>query len=164
MNTGQTLLTIFAMCLLMTVTANIYRSTAANGQTILRSKCGLAAISIASSLIEEAQRKKFDEFTTHDSAANNISQLTLASSLGKESGETDNLDDFDDYNNYTRKYFEALPETIYASCKVSYVNISNPAVVTTTRTWHKLMTVSVTSPSLIDTIKQSFIYSYWYFR
>jgi hypothetical protein len=47
--------------------------------------------------------------------------------------------------------------------KVEYVNPSNPDVASAVRTWHKKLTVTVTSPDMKDTIRTRYIYSYWYF-
>lgn len=169
MNSGQTLLTLAAFALLMTVTLNMLRSTQSNGETILRSKCGLAAISLATSIIEEAQGKRFDEFTTvdplgNDSAASSLTQLSQPNALGMNPNDT-TLDDFDDYNNYNPVFFLELPDTFYVLCKVVYVTPTSPDVVSAARTWNKKLTVKVISPSLkTDTVKMDYVYSYWYFR
>jgi len=165
MNSGQTLLTLFALVLLMTLNVNMLRVSSAAGETVLKGKIGLAAISISTSMLEEAQRKNFDEIAAHDTAVNVLTLLTAPTSLGPESGETyATYDDFDDYNNYSTKFALQLPETLSVKCAVVYVDASTPNTSASTRTWHKKMTVSVTSPTLKDTVRTSFVSSYWYFR
>ena len=164
MNTGQTMLTLAALALLSTITVNMTRSFFTSGQMILRSKCGLAAVSVATSFIEEASGKYFDA-ETNDTVAVTTSMLTPANSLGPSSSEKyPNFNDFDDYNNYSAKLFFQLPDTFYVSCKVMYIDPATPNVASSVQTWHKKLLVKVTSPTLKDTIKSEYIYSYWYFR
>ena len=158
-------MTLFALAMLMTLNVNMLRTTATNGETIMKGKIGLAAISISTSLIEEAQRKNFDEIAAHDTVINSLNLISAVTALGPESGESYNtFDDFDDYNRYTVKFATSLPETLFAKCAVVYVSPTNPDVASTVKTWSKKMTVSVTSPTLEDTVKSTYVYSYWYFR
>ncbi|MDX1700069.1 MAG: hypothetical protein R3250_05590, partial [Melioribacteraceae bacterium] len=53
---------------------------------------------------------------------------------------------------------------------VEYVKPNNPDVISSTPTWHKKITVYITSNSLIneegvqDTVVLSSVFSYWHFR
>lgn len=164
MNSGQTMLVIGAMCLLLSLVANWFNAASLSENVYLRGKCGVAATSIATSLIEEAEGQAFDakSITQADTVT---SQLTAVASLGAESGETyPNFNDFDDYNNLNLTYFNQLPDTFKANCKVVYINPSTPSVAATSPTWHKKLMVSVTSKLLKDTVKCEYIFSYWYFR
>jgi hypothetical protein len=137
------------------------------------SKFGIIANSIAISLIEKATEKFFDANTAEGPVAT-LADLTLA--LGPGAGETtpDNFNDFDDFHNYTQQdtFFNSL--VFYSKCEVVYVDPSIPNGLDNkinTQSWHKKLTVAVTwrqndqsTSFAVDTIKQSNIYSYWYFN
>ncbi len=137
---------------------------------MMDSKFGILATSIATSLIEKASKKAFDA-NTFENGVSNLNELTEASGLGPGTGESapDACNDFDDFNGYTDQITN-LPSAIFdVSCEVCYINPSNPDGKLSTRSWHKKMTVTVTSPNIgnaekTDTIKLSTIYSYWHFR
>lgn len=159
------MLTLGALALLATTMVNMLRISGSVGETMLRSKSGIAAVSIATSLIEESQRKLFDAACT-DSAINTLNTLTSPSSLGASSSEQyPNINDFDDYNNLKIKYFLQLPDTLFVNCKVVYIDPNYPDRISSSKTWHKKLTINVSSPSMQDdTVKMEYIYSYWYFR
>ena len=163
MNTGQSLLSIGAMMLLSILVLRV-NNTFTNTSTVLQdSKLGILATSIATSQIEEISRLAFDECTDSNST-NSLSSLTPPASLGPEPGETyPNYNDVDDYNGFT-KTDTSMTAVFNISCSVVYVSDTNPDVASSVPTWNKKITITVTSPSLIDTIRASTIYSYWYFR
>ncbi len=163
MNTGQSLLSIGAMMLLSILVLRV-NNTFNNTSTVLQdSKLGILATSIATSQIEEISRLAFDECTDSNST-NSLSSLTPPSSLGPEPGETyPNYNDVDDYNGFT-KTDTSMTAVFNISCSVVYVSDTNPDVASSVPTWNKKITITVTSPSMIDTIRASTIYSYWYFR
>jgi MSHA pilin protein MshD len=124
------------------------------------SKIGILATSIGTSLIEEASKLAFDE-KTKVNPVNNLNYLTPVLSLGQDSAGV--FDDFDDFNNYTQE------DTIYTipfhtKCIVTYINPTNPDAASSNRTWHKKLTVKISSDFSKDTLELSTIYSYWYFR
>ncbi len=108
---------------------------------------------------------------TFENPVSTISALTPANSLGLGIGESapDACNDFDDFDGYT-DHITDLPSAIFdVSCEVRYINPGNPDGQLSTQSWHKKMTVTVTSPSIgneekTDTIRLSTIYSYWHFR
>ena len=161
MNTGQMLITIAALLLLSLVILRVNNNFLNTSTVLMENKFGVLAVSLATSVLEEAKGKAFDHNT--DSAA--VSDLNALSTLGPESGEVDPLyNDFDDFDGLTRidSTLPSAPFTI--QCEVTYVNSNNPDGSTTSKTWHKKMTVTVTSPFMQDTIRLSSIYSYFYFR
>ncbi len=168
MNTSQMLITLGALILLSLVILRVNRSFLTTDTVLLDSKIGVLAVSVATSLLEEANGKAFDEKTDTISVSNvNL----LSSTLGPETGEVyPNFDDFDDYNGLTKIDSTNPIAKFIATCKVDYVLPSNLDAKATNRTWHKRMTVYVTSPSMLghddkqDTLKMSSVYSYWYFR
>lgn len=157
MNLGQSLFAIGALILLslniMSVNTRILRTD----EVALNSKIGVLATSIGTSIIEDASKLPFDENTRND-AVTAKSQLTFP--LGREDSE---INDFDDYNNYTKEdTVFTIPFT--AICKVDYVNPTNLNGSTTSKTWHKKLTIKISTPFSQDTIRLSSVYSYWYFR
>ncbi|MBE0572869.1 MAG: hypothetical protein IH618_15110, partial [Ignavibacteriaceae bacterium] len=81
----------------------------------------------------------------------------------------DLCNDFDDFNGYVDSVTNLPSARFYLSAEVCYVDPNNPNGKLNTQSWHKKMTVTVTSPDIgneerRDTIRLSTIYSYWHFR
>jgi len=159
MNLGQSLFAIGALILLslniMSVNTRILRTD----EVALNSKIGVLATSIGTSIIEDASKLPFDEKTKNDAVVN-LSQLTSAPFTIENSGV---YDDFDDYNGYT-KIDTVFTIPFKAVCEVNYVNPANLNGFTNSKTWHKKLTIKISTPFSQDTIKLSSVYSYWYFR
>lgn len=160
MNLGQSLFAIGALTILSLSILRMNNNILSTDETVMDSKVGILATSIGTSLIEEASKLAFDEKTRTD-PVNSLSLLTPSLSLGQEAAGV--FDDFDDYNNYTQN------DTIYSIpfhtiCRVTYIEPSNPDGTTSNRTWHKKLTVKISSDFSRDTLELSTIYSYWYFR
>ena len=164
MNTGQMLMTIGAMILLSTLILRVNSNFAGNTTTVYDSKFAILGTSVGASVIEEAMGKAFDEATV-DTSASSLSDLTAHNKLGPETGEVyPNFDDFDDYNGYT-KIDSTMPSAVFKiNCVVSYVNPNTPDANSSTATWTKKISVSVTSISMKDTVKLSSLFSYWIFN
>ncbi len=163
MNTGQTMMTMGAMMLLSAIVLRVNSANLNNESIRDKAQYGVLATSIATSIIEEAQSKAFDENTDTNSVAL-LSQLS--SVLGPEGGETEEtFNDFDDYNGFTKRD-STMPSAIFdIACDVVYVASNNIEGFSTNRTWHKKITVTITSPfTPADTFRTASIYSYWYFR
>ncbi len=168
MNTGQMMITAGAIVLLSLVILRVNSNFLNTNSVLLDSKLGVIASSIATSIIEEATGKAFDESTV----AGTVESLSsLSTTLGPGTGEVyPNFDDFDDYNNLY-KYENTVPAAdFHVNCEVVYVNDTDLDGKTSSRTWNKKITVRVSSPSMLgqddipDTLEMSAIYSYWYFR
>ncbi|OGU57496.1 MAG: hypothetical protein A2V66_12495 [Ignavibacteria bacterium RBG_13_36_8] len=164
MNTGQMLITIAALLLLSVVVLRTNNSFLITDSVLYDTKFGVLAVSLGTSVIEEATSKTFDN-TSDSASVTSLNALTLPLLLGPEAGETyDTYNDFDDFNGYTR-VDSSMPSAIFnISCRVNYVTTSNPDAISAIKTWHKEITVTITSVSMIDTVKMSSIYSYWYYR
>jgi len=170
MNTGQSLFSIGALLLLSLTVLRVNNNILMTDEVMYDSKFGIIANSIATSLIEKASEKYFDA-NTAEGPVDNLNELTLA--LGPGTGETnpENFNDFDDFNTYTQEDEFDSSLVFYSNCTVAYVDPSaNLDNTVSTQTWHKKLTVSVTwrqngqmTGSVADTIRQSTIYSYWYF-
>lgn len=160
MNLGQSLFSIGALLILSLSVLRINNNILTTDEAVMDSKIGILATSIGTSLIEEASKLAFDEKTKTD-PVNSLSLLTPSISLGQEVLNV--FDDFDDFNNYTQE------DTIYTipfhtKCIVTYVDPSNPDGSTSNKTWHKKLTIKISSDFSRDTLELSTIYSYWYFR
>lgn len=170
MNTGQMMITLGALALLSLVVLRVNNGFLNTSSVLLDSKLGVLATSVASSIIEEATGKAFDE-KTDSTSVTSLSDLTLPSKLKPDSGESyPDFDDFDDYNGF-EKIDKTMPAAeFHINCEVNYVSETDLDGVSSARTWHKKITVHVSSPSMLgqdevpDTLTMSAIYSYWYFR
>jgi len=164
MNTGQMMLTIGALILLSTLMLRVNTNDLQTDSVREEAQYGVLATSIITSIMEKAKSLAFDE-KTDSNAVTSTNQLTPASNLGPKNGETyDTFDDFDDFNGYT-KVDSTMPSAVFdIYCEVYYIEKSNLKDKYNSRSWHKKITIQVSSPFMQDTIKQSTIYSYWYFR
>lgn len=177
MNTGQMLLTIGAIFLLSTVILTVNRGFLTTNTTMIDNRYGIMATSLATSMIERAMSKAFDE-NTITTEINSLNSLTPVNNLGLDSGESSTninlFDDFDDFNCFsTTPHIDTLildqndpNKKIFFQtyCKVNYVDGNNPDVTVTSPSWHKKISVRVTSSTMTDTIKMSTVYSYWSFK
>lgn len=171
MGTGQTMITMLAMVLLSFLILRINNLFLQTNTTLYTTKFDVLALSLGQSMIQEIESENFDQATV---SAVVSSPTSLSATLGPESGETyATFNDIDDFNNYTRTVTNMPSAVFNIKCKVEYVNAATPDVVTTTPTWHKRITVYVTSPSMMissssvtkaDTVKLSQVFSYWIFK
>jgi hypothetical protein len=172
MNTGQSILTLAALMLLTMVASRINFSILQTQEVMQNSKFGLAAISLATSVIEEASKEAFDEQSI-DSMLITPAGLTAYNQLGPDGvweyiygyfGYSGGFDDFDDWSAYQLRDTTLMSAHYDLRCVINYIDAANPDVAVTTKTFHKKLTVLVSSPSMKDTIRLSTIYSYWKFR
>jgi MSHA pilin protein MshD len=164
MNTGQMMLVIGAMLLLSTITLRVNTNNLMNATMRDEAQFGILATSLATSLIEEASSKAFDNITDTTSVSS-TNALTEVSDLGPDGIETyDTFNDFDDYKGYTRDDTTMQSAPFHIDCDVYYVSSSNVEITSSVKTWHKKITVKVTSDFMNDTIETSSIFSYWTFR
>lgn len=168
MGTGQMMITMGALMLLALVVLRVNNGFFNTSSILLDTKLGVLATSVATSVIEDASGKAFDE-NTDSISVKNLTDLT--NSLGPETGEFyPDFNDFDDYNGLVT-IDTTMPAAVFiVNCDVDYINDLNLDAESSSRTWHKKITVYVTSPSMLgddnvpDTISMSAVYSYWYFR
>lgn len=168
MNTGQMLLTTLALVLMGTTVLTVNKMYNNHEDVLRQTEIGIYAVSLATSLIEDASGKSFDETTVDDVIT---STNLLSSQLGPETGETTtppsatNFNDFDDYNGLTMGLFVANVDSFTISATVAYVDTLAPdAPVSNKKTWYKKLSVSVKGTAMTDTIKMSYIFSYFNFR
>jgi len=170
MGTGQMILSAAALVLLGLLIIRVNNTFASTNDVMLSSKLQVLAISLGTSMLEEAQGMAFDEKTVNDDVLS-VTSLTAPGLFGRETGETiDSIDDFDDYHNLVR-IDSTLPSAVFrVACNVAYVNPTTPNTNAAGQTWHKRITVVVTSPSMaslpgrLDSVRMSSVFSYWHFR
>jgi hypothetical protein len=185
MSTGQTLLALMALSLLSYTILNVNRSLMSIDTSLDQNRYRLEALSLATSYIEQTSQYFFDEVVADtNSVVNSVSDLTPVSSFGFDNNDYDSElgrnipDDFDDFNDYV-KVDTGRSGVIYnVSFKVEYVKLQGSQIIpTTSKQYHKMMTIYVTDtydPPLLykyvggkkvrDTLKISFIYSYWFYN
>lgn len=188
MNTGQMLLALGAIMLLSKLAMTTNSHIAQSHDTIQTAEEDIAAISIATSIVEEASGKIFDEVITDTTVTSLTSVTQLSSHLGRDGNERfrdtaavfNGFDDFDDFDGLFLVYksnlaadaaptqgsdYEFVVPDIRAKyfvhTKVEYVNEVNLDQASAIRTWHKKLTVTVTSPTSRDTLVFPSIMSYW---
>jgi hypothetical protein len=163
MNTGQTILTIVAIVLLGTNVVSINRTFTQHGIILQQTEIGIFGISLGMSIIEEAQGRAFDQYTV-DTLATSTSDLSLH--LGPDAGDTTRtaFDDFDDYNGWRDTMYVQGVDRFRRWATVCYVDTSNLDGSSANRTWSKKLTVFVKADNSQDTVRMSYIFSYWSFR
>jgi len=161
MNTGQMMITLAAMVLLALVILRVNNGFLSTNTILMETKFSVLGVSLATSIIEDATGKAFDE----NSDSGTVTTLGDLSTLGLDDGEVwPNFDDFDDYKGLTYTDSTMPSARFNISCDVVYVDPAAPDYYSTSNTWHKKLTVKVTTPSSRDTIQMSTIFSYFYFR
>ena len=173
MGEREMILLMGAMIFFATTTMSINRFCLNNSQVMMESEFVYYATSLAQGIIEEAKTKKFDE--------NIISTPTRDStdfsySLGRETGDvyycdvdsnfTFNFNDVDDFNNLQfpkKANLNGSKVDFKIKVKVGYVPKSNLDSVIAGPTFHKKMTVAVSSNFMTapDTVKLSHVFSYF---
>jgi hypothetical protein len=177
MGTGQMMVTMGAMILLSIIILSINNGYLINNEVMLNAKFDLLAVSLAISVLEDANGLAFDAKTI---GGNTVTDVSLLSSIGPGASEyyisrdSNNFNDFDDYNDLHIEYDDStLRSAIYViDCKVGYISDSNPDVFVGYKTWLKKLDIKLyrkpdineSSELIRDTIKMSTVMSYFYFR
>lgn len=156
------LMTLGAITLLMIIIFRVNTGILTTNQIMYDNKYGILAVSVATSIIEEAKGKAFDA----NSVANPLVSVSQLTAVGPSSSEHyPDFNDFDDYDGLDIMDTTLASASFRIRCTVDYINPSDPDnPVTPTQTWHKKISVIVTSPFMEDTVRLSSIYSYFYFR
>jgi hypothetical protein len=190
MNLGQTMMVIAALGLLGILVLNSNRTVLETTEIQNTAEFGIAAVSLATSIVEEASGKMFDELIADSTTSVLTSPTQLSSTLGKETGEgyrssTMDFNDFDDFNGLKLIFKDTKKDTsavtavgqvwtvpglrtpYHVWCVVVYVDPTNLNGVSGARTWHKKLTVYVTTLENLnpgtkkDTLVYPTIMSYW---
>jgi len=183
MNLAQTMMVIAGLAILGILVLNANRTVFESNDTQNVSEFGINAVSLATSLVEEANGKMFDEVIADSTTGELTVPGQLSATLGKEAGEgyrtgVNDFNDFDDFNNLFLAYRSPVDSAIvtgadvdvivpgiralyYVRTRVQYVSDTNLDSTVAFRTWHKRMMVTVTSPAIRDTLRYPSVMSYW---
>ena len=188
MNLGQMTLVVAALMLLGILVLNTNKTLLSTNDTQNTSEFGITAVSLATSLVEEANGKMFDEVVADSTTGALTAPSQLSPALGPNGSEAyrdpvHDFNDFDDFNGLFLVYKSPLDSAVTAGAtkeftmpgirakylvrvRVEWVNPTaansyNIDAVAVTKTWHKKLTVTVTSPSMTDTLTYPSIMSYW---
>ena len=165
MNTGQMILAAGGMILLSTIFLSVNRTFANSSDVLISTKLDVLAVSLAASFIEDATSKPFDANTVGN-AVDDLDSQTAVYSLGPANGEDySEFNDFDDFNGLSLVDSTTIQGIKFGvDCEVLYVDDDDPEAVSTSPTWHKRITVRISSPAMVDTVMLSTVHSYFYFR
>ena len=188
MNLGQMMLVIASLLLLGLLVLNTNRTLLQTNDTQNTSEYGITAVSLATSLVEEASGKMFDQVVADSNTGALTDPAQLSSTLGKDGSEVYrdpilDFNDFDDFNNMTIAYkspndstanptgaivinMPGIRSKYIVTTKVGWVNPTagngyNLDSTVTTKSWHKKLTVTVKSPSMTDSLVYPSVMSYW---
>jgi len=177
MNTGQMLLTLGALGLLSLAVLNLNSSITENDISLAQNRYRLEALSLITSYIEQAGALYFDEISTDTSSAKTVNNFSHV--LQTEVNDSGHFDDFDDFNNFVKIDTGMSGVEYKVMFTVQYVQLQGDSLkYSASRQWHKLMTIAVTdnypgepllyrnygSEKTRDTLRVSFLNSYWYYN
>jgi len=183
MNLGQSMMVIVGMALLGFLALSANSSVMESNDISDSSDFGITSVSLASSIIQEAMAKDFDQVVSVSGNVTDSSTFTPVGALGREGGEHyrnpwHDFNDFDDFNNLFLCFTSQLdpaPEPGADSTiiipgiraryllhvRVDYVSSDSLMRALPYPSWNKRMIVSVTRPVSKDTIKIPAVMSYW---
>lgn len=161
------LLTAMAVVLLGTTVLTVNRSFNSQGTILEQTEIGIYAISLASSIVDEAAGLAFDQNTVDNFVT---SQNQLSNALGPDANEktmpdsTVHFNDFDDFDDLSMGVNVGNVDSFTVKCKVCYINPSAPNDSSNSRTFYKRLDVAVYGTASTDTVRMSYIFSYFIFR
>jgi hypothetical protein len=177
MHTGQTILTIAAMTILVLAILNFNRNLTKVSDSLDQERFKLEALSMLSSYVEMTSQHYFDEASTDTSVAAVLGDFTPPKFLGMEANDTTGFDDFDDYHGVTLQDTGRSGLVYNVSFRVDYIRLVGTSVVSSgNQEYSKRMQISITDsydppllfkpsdPAVHDTVQLSFILSYWFYN
>ncbi len=174
MSTNQTMLTIGAFTILLTILQNFYGLLGTTGGDITNAQDMILATTLATSYLESAQGLAFDNITdTTNLALSSPATLTSPSQLGPEDAQEDSLqkfNDFDDFDGFTvERESGTTGRRFRTTFSVNYVDPANVNTVSAARTFVKRIDVkswrSYPPPTgtALDTLRMSMVMGYFHF-
>ncbi|MDP3831201.1 MAG: hypothetical protein Q8Q47_08020 [Ignavibacteriaceae bacterium] len=155
----QSMLTIGALMILSMTSLFFNKAILENSTVELENKVYLTAFSIADDMLEEIKLKAFDEKTVQFPVSDPNS-LTPAISLGRENTDPTGIyNDIDDYKGFTKLISAPHAEDYYISCDVNYVSENALNTVSSSSTFYKKVSVTVSSPFMRLPVKLEFIFT-----
>jgi hypothetical protein len=178
MNTGQTMITLGALMFLTVSVLDLNGFIATHDTSLAQNQYRMEALSILNSYIKQASALYFDEAATNTAIGKRLSNFVTSANLGFDGNDNNVIDDFDDYHTLTISDTgsSGVPYQLYFT--VDYVTLSSGQITTSSsRQYHKRMTITI-QDSYIDpliyrwengvkvreTLKVSFVKSYWFYN
>jgi len=164
---NQMFFIIGALVMLTLVTGSVNSMLTSKNQTMLFAEANLMAISIAQSMIDEIQTKKFDQRVVPDTARvfQDSTQFTPSASFGPDASEGTHVplpespdtassykslkyyDDISDYQGY-RRYVWTSMGVFAVTDSIYYVTTANPDQYSGVQTFLKRIVVTVRHPNI----------------
>lgn len=177
MTSGQTMLTLGAFSIFLTILLSFYRILAQSGVTINDAQAGISELTLATTYMEVAQGLSFDEASVDSFLTPaEINVLTAPGSLGPNNpppvgehveDELKYFDDIDDLKNFevVDSTLNGIVGTYKTRFDVHYVTASNVDAISFVRTFTKRLDIKVwrISPPGQDTLKTSIVMGYFHF-
>ena len=158
MNTGQMLLAIGALALLSGLALTMNGIMLDGNRTMMETDLYVVGTSVAQSFIEQAAVLKFDVAVGSTNPSMFPGGFTSPYGLGPMPGETyPNFNDADDFNGYSGQV-DAGHVTFDVDITVNYC--TSNGTFSSSRTYYKLMQVTVSSPFIPTDIVHSRILAY----
>ncbi len=178
MNTGQILLTIGALMILSVAVFNVNKMLVHSDFLLSENRYRLEALSLLTSYVEQTSQYYFDEASTDSSSLKNLEDFTLPGNLGFEDNDLGEIDDFDDLNQVVRIDTGRSGVIYKIYFQIDYVTLQGNNIVSSNeREYHKQMMIYIMDnydPPLIckyengakvrDTLRVSFVRSYWFYN
>ncbi len=161
MNSGEQILSIFAITILTLLILSVYNSYANKDTAFYNNEAIITGTGEAQSMLNEIKSRAFDQNTVNK-AVSSPDSLTPTANLGPDLGESvsTQFNDIDDYNNYTRADTMSRMGIFNIKVNVYYIaNMSN-GVKSTVPTYSKEVDIFVTNFSLPDTLKFNQVITY----
>ena len=144
----QTMLVLAALTLLSVLVLSMNRAKLMSDEQLSQAEYVMAATAVGQTLINDIGTKAFDAATATDDFAE-LSSFTAPSALGHGWWESyPNFNDVDDYNRLSTTVSTPRAGDFRLSCRVHYVQPSQPDIPVNIRTRTKRVVVSVSSPFL----------------
>lgn len=161
MQLGETLLVLGALVIFSIAALYLNDIKFNNDQNIMESEFKTTAIGLAQKYIEEAQSVKFDEVVTGASIPSPLPDaFTNFASLGPEAGESyPQFDDVDDFNGYSAA-INTPRASYHVDITVSYADSVNITPGYLSKSFLKIMIVTVSSIFFSDSLKLNYLYSF----
>ena len=178
MNSSQTIITMGALSLLTFAVFNMNRLLGESDISLAQNRYKLEALSLMTSYMEQAALHYFDESTTDTSSSKLVDDFSATGTLGFDANDGGIIDDFDDYHGLVIADTGRSGVIYNVAFTVEYVRLQGGVFVSSTsRRYHKRMNIKIYDaydPPLIylyknsvkvrDTLRLSFVHSYWFYN
>lgn len=178
MNSAQTIITMGALSLLTFAVFNMNRLLSESDISLAQNRYKLEALSLMTSYMERAAMHYFDESTTDTTSSKLVGDFSATGNLGFDGNDYGIIDDFDDYHGLVLADTGRSGVIYNVAFKVEYVKLQGGSFVPSSdKEYHKRMNIKIYDaydPPLIylyknnvkvrDTLRLSFVHSYWFYN